>query len=347
MLVAATTPQAQRQARIDKFTALAKNASQGEQLYLEGMVHWYKNENDKALEVFSNLHKMYPDDRMICVMLGMIHNRQGHLAEATSAFEAANKIDASTPRASAFIGNCYLLQDKYDKARTYYKQAVAKIDGNAAPFLPFLGQAWSYLYQNKPDDALKIAHDFLDRYNRSSAAQSFPPVAIWNQIGRINLEFGRLDEAMRCYENGYKTVPPSQIDSTQKKVWLGRMLHGEARTLAKMGKYDEAWKIAENLKGMIEGGGEEAKQYWEAYHYLAGYIKLESGDHKAAVEHLKQADKDDPFHKLLLARAYLKVGEKQQAVQLCEEIIKSTTNNVERALSYPEAKKIVAMYSSN
>lgn len=347
MLVAAFTPQAQRQARIDKFVALSKNASKGEQLYLEGMVYSYKNEDDTAIETFKKLSKMVPDERMVYMMLGQLNMRKGNFTEAIAAFEAANKIDAGTIRVSTFIGNCYLLTGNYDKARAYYKEAVAKVDHDATPFLPFFGQAWADLYEGKPDDALKIIDEFMDRYNRNGAAQGFPPVWIWNHIGRINLEFGRLDEAMRCYETGYKSVPPSQIDSTQKKLWYGRMFHGKARTLAKMGKHDEAWKIAEQIKGMIEEGGEEAKQYWEAYHYLAGYIKLESEDYNAAIEHLKQADKDDPFNKLLLARAYLKVGDKQQALQLCGEIVKSTNNNIERALAYPEAKKIIAMHSSN
>jgi tetratricopeptide (TPR) repeat protein len=293
---------------------------------------------------------MLPDDRMVYMMLGNIQRRKGNFTAAIAAFEAANKIDASLPRATSFIGDCYLLQDNYDKARTYYKQVVAKVDPDATPFGPFFGQIWADLYEGKPDPALKMLDEYMDRYNRNGAAQGFPPVWIWNHKARINLEFGRLNEALRCYEIGYKSVPPTsntQVASIQKLVWLGRMHHGRARTLAKMGKHDEAWQIAEQVKKMIEDGGEAGKQYWPAYYYLTGYIMLEKGDYNAAVEHLKQTDLTDPFHKLLLARAYMKTGEKQQALQLCEEIVKFTTNNIERALSYPEAKKMIAMHSSN
>jgi len=347
MLVAASTPSAQRQKHIDKFTMLAKNASKGEQIYLEGMAYVYKNETDKALETFKQLSNMLPDERMVYMMLGQINRQKGNFTAAIAAFEAANKIDASLPRASTFIGDCYLLQDKYDKARVYYKQVVAKVDPDATPVGPFFGQIWADLYEGKPDNALKTLDDFMDRYNRNGAAQGFPPVWIWNHKARINLEFGRTEEALRCYEIGYKSVPPSQIDSTQKLLWLGRMHHGRARALAKMGKHDEAWQVAEQVKKMIEDGGEQGKQYVPAYHYLAGYIKLEKGDYPAAIEHLKQTDLNDPFHKLLLARASLKAGDKAQAVKLCEEVVKTTTNNIERALSYPEAKKILAANASN
>lgn len=350
MLMAATLGPQQRQKHLDKFAALAPKASKGEQLYLQGMTHFYNNEDDKALEAFQKLSAMLPDDRMVYMMLGSVHRRKGNLTEAIAAFEAANKIDASLPRAWSFIGDCYLLQEKYDKARMHYKQVVDKVDPDASPFGPFFGQIWADLYEGKPEPALQILDEYLDRYNRNGAAQGFPPVWIWNHKGRINLEFGRTAEALRCYEIGYKSVPATsatQVDSIQKLVWLGRMHHGRARTLAKMGKYEEAWTIAEGVKKMIEDGGKEGEQYWPAYHYLAGYIKLESGDYKAAVEHLKQSNLDDPFHKLLLARASLKVGDKAQALKLSEEIVKFSTNNIERALSYPEAKKIIAMNASN
>ena len=91
---------------------------------------------------------------------------------------------------------------------------------------------------------------------------------------------------------------------------------------------------------MIDEGGEEGKQYVPAYHYMAGYLKLQSGDATAAVEHLKQAEPDgDPFRKLLLARAYEKAGDKAAAKKAYTEIVAFNVNNLERALAYPEAKK--------
>jgi tetratricopeptide (TPR) repeat protein len=147
---------------------------------------------------------------------------------------------------------------------------------------------------------------------------------------------------MKAYQEGFKSVPGSTLDETEKKVWLGRLHHGTGRTLARMGKHEDAWKECETLKKMIDEGGEEGKQYVPAYHYMAGYLKLEAGDAKAAVEHLKQANLDDPFHKLLLARAYEKTGEKEAAKKAYEEVVTFKTNNLERALSYPEAKKKLA-----
>jgi tetratricopeptide (TPR) repeat protein len=155
----------------------------------------------------------------------------------------------------------------------------------------------------------------------------------------LQLEFGSPERAIEFYEKGYATVPGSSIDDMQKKIWLGRLHHGKGRALARMGKTDEAWKEAELIKKMIEEGGEDGKQFWPAYHYLAGYLKLEAGDYAQAIDHLKQSDLNDPFHKLLLARAYDKAGDSANAQKLYKEITEFSQVSIERAIAYPEAKK--------
>jgi tetratricopeptide (TPR) repeat protein len=120
-------------------------------------------------------------------------------------------------------------------------------------------------------------------------------------------------------------------------------MHGRCRTLAKMGKHEEAWTEAQKIKKMIDEGGEPAKQYVPAWHYLAGYLQLEKGDFKTAVEELKQADANDPFHQLLLARAYEKSGAKDDAQKTYKKVVDSQQNGLERALAYPEARKKLAI----
>ena len=90
---------------------------------------------------------------------------------------------------------------------------------------------------------------------------------------------------------------------------------------------------------MIDENGEAGKEFMPAYHYIAGYLKLEGGDYAAAIEHLKQANMGDVFHKLLLARAYDGAGETANAQKLYKEIVESGQINIERALAVPEARK--------
>jgi tetratricopeptide (TPR) repeat protein len=144
---------------------------------------------------------------------------------------------------------------------------------------------------------------------------------------------------MKAYESGYQSVPGSSLPDDQKQIWLGRLRHGRCRVLARMGKHEEAWAEAQQVRKMIDDGGEAGKQFLPAYHYLAGYLKLEAGDNQAAVDELKQANAQDPFHTLLLARAYDRLGDKESARKAYRSVVDSQQNGLERALAYPEAKR--------
>jgi tetratricopeptide (TPR) repeat protein len=337
-----TFPQAQAKPHHDKALELVKKASPGEQKYLEAVALNRAQKPAEALAAFEALRAEFPDERMVHMMIGQLSIGQGKLDQANASFEKAIALDGSTARAYALIGNVYILNGDYAKAREALQSALAKKADGIAPGGVYFPLALSHVYEGNPDGALTTMRTFLDEYKKTGADAQFPEVFIWNAMARVNLENGRLEEAMRCYQKGYESVPGSTLSETEKKVWLGRLHHGTGRTLARMGKHKEAWAEADIIKKMIDEGGEEGKEYVPSYHYLAGYLKLEAGEYAAAIEHLKQAHLDDPFHKLLLARAYEKSGDKANARKVYEEITAFRTNNLERALSYPEAKKKLA-----
>lgn len=324
---------------IDKAIELSKKASDGERRYIEAVLLTRAQKLDEALAIFIDLSKQYPDERMVQMLLGQVYTNQGKLDEAKASFERAVQLDGSTPRVYAFIGNLSLLKGDYSKAREMFKVSLSKKAPNTAPFGPGYGLVYSYIYEGDTKSALKALGEYEAAYVQAGQDKQFPPVFIWNSIARVHLEYGSPDEAIKYYEKGYATVPGSSIDEIQKKTWLGRLHHGKGRALAKMGKHEEAWKEAELIKKMIEEGGKDGEPFWPSYYYIAGYLKLEAGDYKTAIEHLKKTDLTDPFHKLLLARAYDKSGDAASAQKIYKEIVSTNVITIERAIAYPEAKK--------
>jgi tetratricopeptide (TPR) repeat protein len=326
----------------DKAAELAKQASEGERRFIEAMAITNANNGANFQDGIPHLEKLakdYPNERLVQVILGQLYQGSNQWDKARAAFQRTEELKPGSPRVKAFLASDLVLKGQYAEARKAYAAVATSLPKGAAPAAIRYGSAFTYLYEGDPDAAIKSLEGFLTEYRDSGAAQGFPEVFIWNSIARIHLENGRPEAAMAAYAKGYESVPGSSIADDQKQVWLGRLRHGKARALAKLGKTEEAWAEAEAIRKMIEDAGEAGKQYWPAYHYLAGYLKLETGDAKAAVEHLKQADPKDPFHRLLLARAYDKLGERDSAVGAYKEVVASTTNNIERALAYPEARK--------
>jgi tetratricopeptide (TPR) repeat protein len=340
--MSAVAPGPEVQAHLDKALALSKAGSPGERRFVDIMFRGRANQGADFPKVVPELEKMaadYPRERLVRVILGQIYQNNAEPEKARKTFEEAEAIGPSSPRIRSFLANDDLLRGDYEKARSTFLAVEKTLPKGAAPFAVRYGLAFAYLYAGRVDASLDSLKTYLGEYKDSGAAQGFPEVFIWNSIARINLENGRLEEAMKAYEKGYESVPGSTIAEDQKQLWLGRLRHGRCRTLAKMGKHEEAWTEAQKIKKMIEDGGEPAKQYLPAWHYLAGYLKLEAGDYRAAVEELKQANAQDPFQTLLLARAYEKLGDKANAKESFKTVTESRQNGLERALAYPEAKK--------
>jgi tetratricopeptide (TPR) repeat protein len=252
----------------EKAAELAKTASDGERRYIEAVLLTRAQKPAEALVKFLDLAKEYPDDRMVQMLLGQVYTNLNKLDEANASFEKAIKLDGSTPRVYTFLGNNELVKGNYAKVLELFYTSLAKQLKGSAPFGPNYGLAYSYIYQGDIKSAVKTLEAYAADYQTSTQQQNFPAVFIWNSIARLHLEYGKAEDAMKAYEKGYSTIPGSNIDEMQKKIWLGRLHHGTARTLAKMGKRDEAWKEAELIKKMIEDGGKDGEPFWPSYRYV-------------------------------------------------------------------------------
>ena len=322
---------------------LAKKAPDSHRRYIELQAATFKDPttapNIAAIEPLRKLAEEYPGERNLWAVIGQYQMMDGRTADARESYERALALDDSTPRIHAALAGTLILDGEYEQARAALEKALAKVPAGATPGNIRYQVAFTHLYEGHVDEALATLTAFAGEYEKAGRPFGIPEVFIWNSIARVNLENGRLEAAMKAYERGYASVPDSDLDETQKKIWYGRLLHGKSRTLARMGEEDAAWRNVVELRQMIDEGGEEGEPFEAAYHYLAGYCKLEAGEYAAAIEHLKQSDPADPFQRLLLARAYDKAGQKAEARRTYEEVAASTTNNIERALAYPEAKK--------
>lgn len=321
---------------------LAKSASDGERRFIEAMYSARVNQGvdfRESIDPLENLAKDYPGERLVHMILGQLYAGDANQKKASEHFKKALAIGPRSPRAEAFLASDALLAGHYAEARAAYQAVEKSLPKGAVPFVVRFGTTFSYIYEGNTDAALESLQTYLDEYRANGLDKQFPEVFIWNAMARINLESGRLEPALRCYQKGYESVPGSSLPEDQKTTWLGRLHHGKARTLAKMGRSEEAWAEVETIKRMIVEGGEAGRQYWPAYHYVAGYVKLEAGDAAGALEHLLQSDEKDPFHTLLLARAYEKLGRQAEAKQAYQRIVESEWAGIERPLAFPEAQK--------
>ena len=287
--LSAVTPGPDGEKEYLKALELAKKAPEGDRRFIESVKYVRINQGvdfKKAIPEVEALAKDFTGERFVHIILGQMLNGDGQGEKARAAFEKARAIGPRSARVESFLAGNDLLKEQYGKARATYLDVEKSLPKGAVPFAIRFGVTFSHLYEGNVDAALDSLRTYLAEYKAGGLDAQFPEVFIWNAMARINLENGRLEDAMKAYEKGYESIPGSNLDEVQKKTWLGRLVHGKARTLARMGKHEQAWAEVETIKKMIEEGGKEAEQYWPAYHYVAGYAKLESGDAAKAAEHL-------------------------------------------------------------
>jgi tetratricopeptide (TPR) repeat protein len=333
-------PASQAEPHLERARTLLPKASDGERRYIEAALLNRAQKSDEAIAALRHLLRDYPDERMAHMLLGQIlANVKGDVTGARASLESARRLDANTVRVHVLLGNLALVEERYAAARQHYGRALRNAPEGSAPGGAHYGLALARLYEGDVDGALARLTSFLTEYRKSRASEDFPEVFIWNSLARIKLEHGRLAAALADYERGFESVPRSRLEPRDQTVWRGRLLHGRARTLARMGRHEEAWQQAEQVKALIDAGGAAGAEYLPAYHYLAGYLKLEAGQTEAARTHLEQADKTNDFHRLLLARAYERSGDQASARKLYQQIVDSKVSTLERALAYAEAKR--------
>jgi tetratricopeptide (TPR) repeat protein len=207
---------------------------------------------------------------------------------------------------------------------------------------PFPQAAFDHLFEGKRAEALA---DIAGHVAKLRANGGLPKTPGWNFIAHLQLEAGDPTAALASYQEGYDWLKSDDCDWSEadKQVWIGRYHHGRGRCLARLGKHEEAWAEVQIVKKMIEAGGEAGTQYLPAWHYLAGYAKLEAGDAAAALEHLEAAGgQHDPHRTLLLGRACEKLGDLASARKHYEKVVSSRQPTLESAISYAEAKERLA-----
>lgn len=339
----AQSPEAGKK-HFEKALTLAKNASEAERLYIEGIAASRANDHAKAVDMLLALSKMVPGERRVFFNLAQAQFTLKQYDETLNTLQTVNQLDPNYIQGYNLRANAYMMKGDFAAARQSQYEALQRMPKDRNNAGNYFGLATSFVYENQPDSALAVLDRGLEAFKVHSPQDV--PVFMWNAKGRINLENGRYEEAIKCYAMGYSLVPGSSMSADDKQLWLGRLHHGTGRTLSQMGKHAEAWAHADTIKMMIDAAGEKGKPYVPAYHYLAGYLKLESGEAANALEHLKQADQSDHFIKFLMVRAYEATGEKDQARALLEEIVSKPEPGLDRALVYTEAKSKLSMYSA-
>jgi tetratricopeptide (TPR) repeat protein len=269
------------------------------------------------------------------VKQGQKLNSEGKQDEALALYDEALKESPDLYEAHLASGIALDLKGQYEEARKHLNKALEVANAEQKP-QALRTIAMSYAFEGKASDAARYEQQVFDA---RLAKQDFEGAAgIANELARIYLESGDVDNAERWYRTGYETAQrKAAMTDAEKNLWAFRWEHAQARIAARRGKKDDAQKHVAAAKRALDNANDPNQTPF--YPYLTGYVAFYAGDYKTAIADLEKADQRDPFILSLLAQAYEKFGNQAQATEYYKKVLATNFHNPTNAFARPLAKK--------
>jgi tetratricopeptide (TPR) repeat protein len=262
-------------------------------------------------------------------------NNDGQQDQALALFNQVLQANPNSYEANLGAGIVLDLQGKYDEARKHLAKAVEVAPPESKP-QAMRNLAFSYAFEGKAADAAKYEQPLYDEAVAKSNFASAGETA--NELARIYLESGDLDDAQKWYAKGHQAaLKQADIKPAATDLWNFRWEHAQARLAARRGNRAEAQKHVAAAKAILDKGTNPEQAPF--FPYLEGYVAYYLGDYKSAIADLQKAEQRDPFILVLLAQAYEKSGDKTQATEYYKKVLAINNHNPTNAFARPIAKK--------
>jgi tetratricopeptide (TPR) repeat protein len=278
----------------------------------------YKEKGDyaKAEEAFKNYIRVIPDEANPHDSIADLYTKMGRHEDAIKHYKKALELYPAFTSSQRKIGSNLVLMGKYDEGREAYRKAMEIGTTPAVKLTNMQMIAYSYLHEGKYQEALAETDKALKLATEAGLPEM--EAGIHSVKCRIYTEIESLDKAEQSLAECKKVVMGSDLSAAIKENFAKGALFDEALIAAKRKDHDQAMARANEYKAKIEEG-KDPKEI-EDHHALVGYIYFEKGNYAKAIEHLKQADQENPYTLYVLADAESQAGNKAQAAELFSKV---------------------------
>jgi tetratricopeptide (TPR) repeat protein len=262
-------------------------------------------------------------------------SREGKQDEALALYRQALQASPNLYEAHLASGAALDLKGDYAQARSEFAKAIDSAPPQDKPQAQS-AMAISYAFQRDATQAAKYEEDAFNAYLGAKDYTAAAETA--NELARIFLESGDVDNAETWYKRGHETAFVNKnLSPAEQDLWNFRWEHAQARIAARRGRHEEAEKHVAAAKALLDKGANPNQQRF--FPYLQGYVAYHANDYKGAIAALQKADQHDPFILMLLAQACEKSGDQPRALDYYRQILAIHTHNPTNAFARPLAEQ--------
>ncbi|UCF68131.1 MAG: tetratricopeptide repeat protein [Acidobacteriota bacterium] len=279
-----------------------------------GYAHRFMNNYDSAEKAFKKYIELIPDEPNPYDSFAELLMKTGRWEESIQNYELALEKNPNFIASYIGIGNNQMFMGQGEQARETFGKLleVARNDGERRQAL--FWTANSYIHEGDIEAALEALDE---RYAIAAETKDLStPAGDLVLIGNVLLEAGRADQALAKYDAALETMDRSDALGDNKDNFRRNHLYRAARVSLAKGELNAAEQAASDYGKQVGELGIpfEIRQH----HELLGMIALKRKDHDTAIEHLEQANQQNPRVLYLTALAHKSAGNADSAREMCE-----------------------------
>ena len=299
-----------------------------------GYVYRGIGEYEQSEEAFKNYIRLIPDEANPHDSMADLYTKMGRHQDAIKHYQMALDLNSTFVISQRKIGDNLVFMNKYDDGRAAYRKTMEIETTPSGKIIDVLRVRNSYLYEGKYEEAIAES----DKGLQMAVEAGLPNLEanIHSAKCLIYIEMRNPDKAEQSNVECMRVVTESDLSSATKENFAKTTLFNEARIAAKRQDFEVAMAKADEFKAKIEAGMDPKEI--EDYHDFLGYIYSEKGEYAMAIEHLSQADQEEPYTLYLLAVAESEAGDEARGAELFEKVAHWNQSNLNYAFVRSEAR---------
>jgi type IV pilus assembly protein PilF len=185
-----------------------------------GTAYIESGQYNAALKELLQAEKHTPNEAQIHYYLGIAYYGKGMNDNATQEFRKAIDLKKDYSEAHNYLGTIYLNAGQWDMAIESFNRAL---ENNVydTPALALYNMGWAYY---KKRDYATALNKYAEAIRREPNTILLPMIE--KNMGLMNFEQGRLDEAIQHFKDALKIAP----DFAESRYWLGECYLKQQRT---------------------------------------------------------------------------------------------------------------------
>ena len=232
--------------------------------------------------------------------------------ESIEQYKEVYNLDPDNFVTIARIGQNYAFRGEYEEARSYYKK-YSESTGSPGPKIAALDlEAASYIAEGNIDGAIKCMNDYCDLGRKEE--RNIDIVVGTANMGFISLELGDPVDGLKYYQEAAEMVTNLKLADATRKRYQFLSLGWLSIANAANGNFNEAEAFLTKARVLMELTNNPALR--GEYLFFAGYVDVARGNYADAIDNLQGSGQDNPFNIYLLAVAYEKSGDEENAIDL-------------------------------